>query len=296
MDKKKIITRLLTGCAFGFTTIGCIAHGGLALTILIMLVIFLATKEYVLILENKGFYPSLKIILFVDVLFSLLAYFNKISLLPVTLTIGCVMTFICMLYKGKQPYIANVASTILGFIYSGLFPLYMLFIRDIGSTPQFHYFVKSSSDAEGLGYLFMLFFCVVFTDTGCYYFGSKFGKNKLAPVISPNKTIEGAVSGVICSIVTALIIGQMIDVAWYHCLVVGILSSFFAQIGDLCESLIKRDAGVKDSGSMLPGHGGFLDRTDSFVFSLPVMYYYFQYFVYDANTTNNLLSMFKGLV
>lgn len=295
MDKKNL-TRIITGTVMGLTVLGSIFYGGLPLFIITLLIIFFATKEYVLILKHKGFYPSIKVILFADIFFALLAYLNRFNMLSFAVTISSIVAFIWVLFKGRQPYIANVATTILGFIYSGLFPLYLIFIRDIGSQPVYHHMIKMPSVHEGLGYLIILFFCILFTDTGCYYFGMKFGKHKLAPIISPNKTIEGSIGGTLCSVLGALLLGHFHGIVWYHCLVIGILIAFFAQIGDLCESLIKRDAGVKDSGNTLPGHGGFLDRTDSYVFTLPVLYYYFQFFVYSDGTLQNLVSFFKGLI
>lgn len=295
MDQKNL-TRLITGTIMGFTVLGSIMYGGLPLFILTLLVIYFATKEYVLILRYKGFYPSIKVILFADAFLAILAYLNKFNLLSFAVTVSSIVAFIWVLFKGRQPYIANVATTILGFIYGGLFPLYLIFIRDIGSNPVYNHFIKMPSGQEGLSYLVLLFFCVLFTDTGCYYFGTKFGKHKLAPVISPNKTIEGAIGGTMCTVLGALLIGYIDHLPWFHCVIIGFLIAFFAQIGDLCESLIKRDAGVKDSGNTLPGHGGFLDRTDSYVFTLPVLYYYFQYFVYSPDTMSNILSFFKGLI
>ena len=295
MDQKNL-TRLVTGTVMGFTVLGLIFYGGLPLFLLTLLVIYFATKEYVLILRHKGFYPSIKVILFADAFFALLAYLNKFNMLSFAVTISSIVAFIWVLFKGRQPYIANVATTILGFIYSGLFPLYLIFIRDIGTQPVYQYLIKMPSQQEGLWYLVLLFFCVLFTDTGCYYFGTKYGKHKIAPVISPNKTIEGAIGGSLCAIIGAIAIGYFINIDWYHGLIIGILIATFAQVGDLCESLIKRDAGVKDSGNTLPGHGGFLDRTDSYVFTLPILYYYFQYFVYQTGTFETLINFFKGLI
>lgn len=293
-DKKNNITRIITGCILGFTVLFSMMAGGSALFVIALLVIFLATKEYVLILENKGFYPSLRLMLVAESFLAFLAYCNRFNMLSFALTICAISTFMWVLFRGKQPYIANAATTILGFIYGGLFPLYLIFIRDIGSNPTYSYLLKSSGDGVGKGYLLLIFFAVLFTDTGCYYFGSKFGKRKLAPVISPNKTIEGSIGGTLSAMFISLVIGHFIHLAWYHCIVAGVLIATFAQIGDLCESMMKRDAGVKDSGNMLPGHGGFLDRTDSYVFTLPILYYYFQYVVYDPNTMNALTSLFKG--
>ena len=167
-------------------------------------------------------------------------------------------------------------ATILGFVYCGYFPLHLQLLRDMSSA-DYH---------DGLGFVVMMFTAILLTDVGCYYAGTRFGKHKLAPVISPNKTIEGSIGGAICAVLGSCVVGlfiskvYMIDVKWYIPVIAGFLCTVFAQIGDLCESLLKRDAGVKDSGNSLPGHGGFLDRTDSFIFTIPVMYYFCKYFVF----------------
>ena len=126
MDKKNL-NRIITGTIMGLTVLGSISYGGLPLFIITMLIIYFATKEYVIILRHKGFYPSIKVILFADIFFATLAYLNRFNMLSFAVTISSIVAFIWVLFKGRQPYIANVATTILGFIYSGLFPLYYLF-------------------------------------------------------------------------------------------------------------------------------------------------------------------------
>lgn len=294
MDNK--ITRVVTGSIIGFTTLFAILGGGLPLFILTLLIVIFATKEYVSILQHKGFYPSLKVILFADAFIAILAYFNRFNFISFAVTVCSITAFMWVLFKGRQPYIANVATTILGFVYGGLFPLYLIFLRDIGAQPTYHYLLKNTGECPGKGIVLLIFFSILITDTGCYYFGSKLGKHKLAPIISPNKTIEGSLGGTFCSIAMSVLIGHMINLPVVHSVIAGVLIAVFAQIGDLCESLIKRDAGVKDSGNTLPGHGGFLDRTDSYVFTLPVLYYYFQYVVYDPSTLTNIQTFIKGLL
>lgn len=297
MDKcPKSILRIITGTIIGFIAFGCMIMGGLFLLFLISTIVYLCSKEYVDILKHKGFYPSMKVILFADAIFAIVAYFNKFNLVPVAFTIGTISAFMWVLFRGRQPYIANAATTILGFVYSGWFPLHLLFLRDLGANnhTSMQMLFKTDIFNAGIGYVLFLFFLVILTDVGCYYFGMNLGKHKLAPVISPNKTIEGSLGGALCAVIGGFIIAYIIKLPWYHALIASILVTVFAQIGDLCESLIKRDAGVKDSGDLLPGHGGFLDRTDSYILTIPVMYYYFAYFV-QGNLAETITNVFKGL-
>ena len=283
MDTRRVITAF----AIGLPALFAIIAGGLWLTALILVIVFYASKEYTQILRNKGFLPSLKIMLVSSAIFAALAYFNRFDLVPLALTLSALMSFMWVLFRGRQPYIANVATTLLGFVYCGWFPLHLLFLRNMGGNIE-GWFVPSPL---GAGYCLLILFAVLVTDTFCYIVGCKWGKNKLAQVISPNKTIEGSLGGSIMCLIFSLGIGLGIGLPWYHALILGLLIAIFAQIGDLCESMIKRDAGVKDSSNVLPGHGGFLDRTDSYILTIPVVYYYLQYFV----NNNIIMDLFRGL-
>jgi len=282
----KNATRMLTGFIMGTVVMLCIMFGGIYLLLLILGIIILASKEYVKILEHKGFYPSFKIIFASEIILALIMYFERTDYVAGALTLCTFGSFLWVLFRGRQPYIANVATTILGFVYCGYFPLHLLLLRNI----------HSADFSSGLGFVVMMFTAILMTDVGCYYVGTKFGKNKLAPVISPNKTIEGSLGGILSAIIGAVVVGLFINywyepLNWYISFFAGLICTIFAQIGDLCESLIKRDAGVKDSGNSLPGHGGFLDRCDSFIFTIPVMYYFCKYFVFS----NNIIEWIKGL-
>lgn len=281
----KNATRMLTGFIMGTIAMVCILYGKLALLFLLLFIIFSASKEYVKILEHKGFYPSLKVMFIAEILIAVIAYFQRLDLVTVALTFSVIGAFMWVLFRGRQPYIANAATTVLGMIYCGWFPLHLIFLRSL-SNERF---------SDGLGFVVMMFCAVLLTDIGCYYAGRHLGKHKLAPVVSPNKTIEGSIGGGISAIIVCIVIGYFIGLEWYMSAIVGILCTVFAQIGDLCESLIKRDAGVKDSGHSLPGHGGFLDRTDSFIFTIPVMYYFTKHFIFSNDILTGLIHFVKGL-
>ncbi len=131
------------------------------------------------------------------------------------------------------------------------------------------------------GFFFMVLILILIwtTDTGAYIVGKKFGKNKLASKISPNKTLEGAVGGIAQAILVAIIISSFTAIRTFDAIALGIIISIVGQIGDLFESSLKRKANSKDSGKLLPGHGGFLDRFDSMIFAAPAAYYYIVFFI-----------------
>jgi len=159
----------------------------------------------------------------------------------------------------KKPHII---SALLGPVYIAL-PLGMLILIDI-MVPK------------GSMWIFFLLAVIFSTDTGAFYFGRFFGKHKLYIEVSPKKTWEGAVGGLLSGIVVAMIFVVMTNVHEpdISILILIILLSVVSQIGDLVESTFKRSYGIKDSGSILPGHGGILDRIDGLLFAIPVLYIY----------------------
>lgn len=137
-------------------------------------------------------------------------------------------------------------------------------------------------DAMGLpgGHLLLLLFVIIWAnDIFAYAAGKTLGRHKLAPQVSPNKTVEGAVAGLVFGVIAAVIYAHFFlpDLAPSNAALLGTVVGFFGQIGDLCQSLLKRSANVKDSGNILPGHGGMLDRIDSLLFGAPALYYYSYY-------------------
>jgi len=277
--------RMLTGLLIGWVAVGCIMLGGLWLLGMLGVVLAFASREYVKILNHKGFYPSLKVIYITEAVLAVIVYFERFDLVAATLTLCAMASFMWVLFVGRQPYIANVATTLFGIVYCGWFPLHLLFFRNLSCNEY----------DSGLGFVIMMIASVIATDVGCYYVGSKWGKHKLAPTVSPNKTIEGSLGGVTGAVIMSEIFGLYLGIGWFWSLVAGLLCTTFAQIGDLCESLLKRDAGVKDSGDSLPGHGGFLDRTDSFAFTIPIVYYFFKYFIFKTEWMTTVFNFIKGI-
>jgi phosphatidate cytidylyltransferase len=165
----------------------------------------------------------------------------------------------------------SVSSTVFGVVYVALLPGCLIGVRMLPDTTT-----HLSAPHLASKLLTMFFALVMLTDTGAFYVGRSFGRHKLAPRISPGKTIEGAIGG----FVTAMVTGVLCKLTFFseipitHAIALGAAIGSVGQVGDLAESMLKRGAGVKDSGNLLPGHGGMLDRIDSILFCAPLLFYY----------------------
>ena len=161
--------------------------------------------------------------------------------------------------------------SILAVCYIGLFFSIFILLRHIDITPDLE--TSFGSMQQGEVFLWLALLGTWSSDTFAYFIGSAFGKNKLCPKISPNKSWEGAIAGFLGCVAVVWYAGE--NVFFVHninLIIFGILIGFFAPLGDLAESQIKRFSGVKDSGSFFPGHGGVLDRLDSLLFVIPAVY------------------------
>ena len=292
-QKQNKIMRIVTGVIFSIIALLCLFIGGLPILGFLLVVIFLGSVESVKILRTKGFHPSLSLILLTDLAFAILIFFRRFDLLPSIISLAIMASFLMVLFMGRQPYIVNVATTVLGFLYCGWLPCHLLLIRQI-SADRINAFQIGTN--EGLWLVIFVFLIVVATDIGGYYFGSKFGKHKLSPVISPKKTVEGALGATIMALIVASFGVFYTKLTLLHALVAGLLITISSQLGDLSESLVKRDAGVKDSSNILPGHGGILDRTDGYLFALPVAYYYFVNFACGHNIIIEFFKYIQGAI
>ncbi|MBI5560776.1 MAG: phosphatidate cytidylyltransferase [Deltaproteobacteria bacterium] len=138
------------------------------------------------------------------------------------------------------------------------------------------HFIRISLLPNGRIWILFLMSVVWLNDTAAYYTGSAIGRHKLSPRVSPNKTVEGAIGGVIGGLAAAFLFNRFFEtgLAAKDVVFISVFLGMVSLLGDLSESLLKRGAGVKDSGSIIPGHGGVLDRLDSIIFSVPALYYY----------------------
>jgi phosphatidate cytidylyltransferase len=136
------------------------------------------------------------------------------------------------------------------------------------------YFVALRGLDDGRNWVFLALATNFASDTTAFLVGRALGRHKLAPAISPGKTWEGTIAGFFGAIIVSLPFTMLLPISYWQAVVLGFLVSLFGQLGDLVESLFKRNMGVKDSGRLLPGHGGALDRIDSVVFTGVVVYYY----------------------
>ncbi len=232
-------------------------------TILAVIVGLLACLEFYRMSSVSKAWPLAVFGLVVTVLFITYPHCTFPSALPVLLTAAVVLSLIILVVMRKREDVFSSWAWMIGSV------LYIGWLLSLLVTIRL--------DA-GRDWLYLVLFATFGSDTSAYFIGKAFGKHKLAPQISPGKTREGAVAGVIGAIVICLLFTLdtplQLPLGYGHAVILGLFISIFGQLGDLVESLLKRNFGAKDSGGIMPGHGGILDRLDSLLFAGAVVYGY----------------------
>ena len=268
MNKANLKRRVLTGM-FGGSLLLLSALHELSYLVVFVLIIFLSSREYFKILVNNGFRPNYNLGVFLSVIIFVTTYFyaSKESLIGVHFVLVPILPLVCLsaLYSSNNnETLSNVSVTFFGILYISL-PISLL---------NFIVFNEYSYNSI---YLMATLLFLWNSESAAYFGGSLFGRKKLFESVSPMKTWEGVISGLLANVILAYLIHQFIWTSfqtftfWVLFSMVVLVSGIF---GDLFESLLKRNFNLKDSGNKLPGHGGFLDRFDSFFFVIPYVYFY----------------------
>ena len=199
-------------------------------------------------------------------------YCRTINIISLLLIIIFLLLLI-ELFRNKDSVVKNLGATFLGILYIGFFSSAIISIRE--------FYPNLDDQYNRGGYLIIALLATIWIcDSVAFFGGTAFGKHKLFPRISPNKSWEGALFGFVFAILTMVLAKLFVldFLSWLNIIVLGIIIGIIGQLGDLVQSSIKRDVGVKDSSSIIPGHGGIFDRFDSLLFSAPAVWLYLKYF------------------
>jgi phosphatidate cytidylyltransferase len=263
--------------------------GGWYFTIVIAISVFLGHLEYFNLVHARGILPAAKTTMFVSQILLVICTVDG-NLADAVLPVGGTIICFYLLFQPKMATIADISASIMGLFYVAYLPSYWVRLRALSSAsvinlPLKGYWPNSWHDIleqknlaalpQGFTFTVLAFLCIWAADIGSYIFGKFFGKTRLSD-ISPKKTVEGAVFGIAASVFVALVGSYYLQLPqfFFTGAALGLLIGVASLLGDLTESLLKRDAGVKDSGQLIPGHGGILDRTDSYIFTAPLVYYF----------------------
>ncbi|MGA2774528.1 MAG: phosphatidate cytidylyltransferase [Candidatus Omnitrophota bacterium] len=233
----------------------------------VTLFIIIGLYEFFSMLEKKGVttYKYVGIGMGIIIPLSIAFHFEPTKSWELLFIVLALLFLILMQFRRRanDGVIVDISTTLFGILYVSWFFSFLIKIRYLPG---------------GLGILGALLLITKFGDIGAFLVGISVGKTPLIPRISPKKTVEGALGGMIFSIIAAIASKPMLHFSYIHLILLAIGLSILGQLGDLSESLIKRDCGIKDSGKLLPGMGGILDEIDSLLFTAPVFYFYMSIF------------------
>lgn len=274
MNYKSFAVRTIVALALGPLVLFLVWKGGYFLLTFVLIVAAVSYWEFIRLAHKKGAFPQLIsgeiiILLAVPALF-----FSRTALIPILFG-GTTFILFIELYRKKASPLLNSAATLFGAFYFSMLFGSLLLIRELPLLFGLEY-------VEAGEWLVMLFVVTWVCDTAAYVLGSYLGRHKLMPRVSPNKSLEGTIAGFLCAILAAYVFQiWFIDaLSSLDCMAIGAIIGSFGQYGDLFESMLKRDANVKDASHLIPGHGGMMDRFDSLMISGPMMYLYLIFVVF----------------
>ncbi len=246
-------------------------------SVAVMVVASLALFELYSVFQAGGFDPRKRTGYFSVVLFVLAAVVGTRTGLELS---GSALAISIMAslgyevaYQERENQLLNWSLTLSGSAYVGWTMAHFVLLRNLDHQLQG---LGAWLQLEaGAAWIFAVFAITVASDTGAYFVGKQFGRRRMAPYVSPNKSWEGAIGGSVAALVAGAVSVALLGLPGgvEGGMLLGVAGSAAGQVGDLAESLIKRQIGVKDSGNLIPGHGGLLDRIDSLLFTVPVVYY-----------------------
>jgi len=254
-------TRVITAVIGFIIALGAITFGGLVYDVLITLLALLGWREFVLLGKAKRVRISI-IWGYISILLLMIALACHQYIITIGILVLSLFANYMLCTFGETKYsMSSVSFSVFGLLYMNLSMPFELY-------------------NWGTITLWLLLFTTWASDTFAYFSGRAFGKRKIVPSISPNKTLEGFIGGFIGCILTGAVFSYIVGIPWWLGIHVGMISGILAPLGDLFESKIKRLCNVKDSGTLLPGHGGVLDRFDSLLFAAPITLVYILLFSY----------------
>lgn len=246
-------------------------RGGMAFFVFIEAIILLGLLEFYRLASAKGMHPNRILGAAAGLVLGAQIYFRGGDAIWQTEMLLVVLLVIAELFRNKGSALHNTGATLLGFAYVAGLWSFLLLIRELPRHTQVEYGSAGT-------WIVMLLVTIWVCDTAAYFTGLAFGRHKLFERVSPKKTWEGAAGGLIFAILMAVAAHYWFgrDLRLVDSIVIGAIIGTIGQMSDLAESLFKRDAGVKDSSSLIPGHGGVLDRFDSEMLVAPLVYFYLQ--------------------
>jgi phosphatidate cytidylyltransferase len=265
MSRSPLLTRTASAVVLLPIVLAATYIGGELFFVLVALVLGLATFEFVRLMERGNFRPVLLFSWGFAAVGLLVARDpNEAWLRPaVTGLLGGALVW--QLFQSSRPApTADWALTVAGGLYVGWMGGHLVSLRQ---------------GPDGIKWLLMALVITWSADTGAYFVGSTWGRRKLAPRLSPGKTIEGTIGGWLTGGVVGALLAGLLDLGVVHGLALGALIGVASPLGDLGISMMKRQVGAKDSGHLIPGHGGMLDRIDSILFTVVVSFYYVQWII-----------------